>query len=82
MRKAVPVKSMKGKKDFAFLPSMASSTPRIKNSRMVNLSRKGDLDMSKKNISPMVSSAVANSRFFLAGMILSSSSTVKDMNSA
>jgi hypothetical protein len=82
MRNAAPIRRKKGKKDFAFLLSMAIKTPSTKNSRMFNFTKKGDRERNKKNINPMISNTRANSRFFLEGITFKSSNREKDINRA
>jgi hypothetical protein len=81
-RKAAPIRRTKGMIDFDFLFSREIRIPRIKNSAMFIFAKKGDLEIKKKKISPIVNNTRASSGFFFERIVLKSKITEKDTNRA
>jgi hypothetical protein len=61
---------------------MASSTPRTKNSTMINFVKNGDLEKRKKKTIPIVNMTTPGSRLFLERIVLMSKISEKDTKRA
>lgn len=64
IKHAAPTNKKNGTTDRAFLLSMLTNIPRIKNSRILNLNKNMDFKNKKKKITPAINNAAAKSRFF------------------
>jgi hypothetical protein len=64
MKHAAPINIKKGINDFAFLLSLLTNSPKIKNSSILNLNKNMDFKNKKKKITPAINNAAAKSRFF------------------
>lgn len=64
IKHAAPTNIKNGTTDFAFLLSLPTSIPSIKNSSILNLNKNMDFKNKKKKITPAVNNAAARSRFF------------------